>query len=65
MGKNINKELGEGKDNICSYCHAKVKAEELNYEGMIHHHATLLRCINRKLCERRKRKLRNKAKVSK
>ena len=54
--KSINAELGEGKSNICEYCGRRRLPEELNYEAMIHHGAVDLRCIDRKSCERAKRK---------
>ena len=55
--KNINEMLGKNKVNICEYCKAKMNPEELNHEAMIHHKAKRLECINRKSCEKRKRKL--------
>jgi len=51
---NINKMLGEGKPNICDICQSKRKPEE--NEAKIHHGAWKLECIDRKSCERRKRK---------
>ncbi len=56
MSKTINSELGKGKPNICDYCKGKMEPHELNYEAKIHHGAIDLRCINRKSCEKRKKR---------
>ncbi len=44
---------------ICSICGISEKEAELNYEGVIHH-SLKLQCKDRKACERRKNRKRNK-----
>lgn len=53
----INASLGDGKPNICDVCKRQRAAFQLNYNARIHHDERLLKCIDRKSCERAKRKL--------
>lgn len=56
---NINVWVGKhrtGRDTYaCSTCGSERPHDELNWEGNIHH-GTKVECIDRKACERRRRK---------
>lgn len=56
----LNTRLGEarhgGQTRMCAACGSDRPHGELNYEAQIHHNARRLECIDRKACERRKRR---------
>ena len=45
------------RTGACATCRSERPADELNYEAQIHHNANKLECIDRKACERRKRRV--------
>lgn len=56
---NINKSLAKySGERVCEICKSESRSEKLNYNAIIHHGASRLCCIDRKACERRKRKKR-------
>lgn len=60
---NINEQLGKiHKNNTCYICKSQMPYKDLNYEAKIHHNADYLECINRKECNKRKKKLLRKKK---
>lgn len=46
---------------VCDYCKTPMSREKLNIEAKLHHGADDIRCVDRRSCERRKRKLDKKA----
>lgn len=63
MKTNINDSLGKlrcWKDETCIDCGRKPSESRLNIEGVIHHKSPL-RCIDRKSCEKLKRKKASRA----
>lgn len=47
-----------GSHAVCQTCGSRRPIGELNAEAITHHNAHKLECIDRKACERRKRKAR-------
>lgn len=47
-----------GDTKTCATCGSDRPHGELNYEARTHHNARRLECIDRKACERRKRRKR-------
>ena len=45
-----------GEQRLCATCHTLRPTGELNIEAISHHNAHKIECIDRKACERRKRK---------
>jgi hypothetical protein len=58
--ESINTTLGRLRTGLdhgyCRCCDTKQSHSNLNWEALVHHGAKRLECIDRKACERRKRK---------